>query len=112
MLECEEEEDLRSFCVTYQKTEDLLEEFCGRRAGSDWPEESKEQKTNRIMEAFDSYFVEKQTTSAPYVSDPVAEAEWDDVRRVRTIAEEEEEDEEGTDEEEAAAAARARRLRL
>ena len=64
------------------------------------------------MEAFDSYFVEKQTTSAPYVSDPVAEAEWDDVRRVRTIAEEEEEDEEGTDEEEAAAAARARRLRL
>ena len=42
MLECEEEEDLRSFCVTYQKTEDLLEEFCGRRAGVDWPEESEE----------------------------------------------------------------------
>ena len=63
------------------------------------------------MEAFDSYFVEKQT-NAPHVSDPVAEAEWEDVRRVRTIAEEEEEDEEGTDEEEAAAAARARRLRL
>ena len=91
-------------------TEELLEEFCGRLEAAFCPDEAEEQKTNRIMEAFDTYFVEKQGP-APHVSDPLAEAEWEDVRQVRTIAEEEEEDEAGSDEEEAAERARALRLK-